>query len=109
MNEYDKYTRITYESMPIGKQRIVLQLTTFDLEKFNKEKGLRKIPTKQVAISYDFDRFDNTPDLMNRMQAQYETFIRNVYDEQIKELKGYIEYLRSQNDRIPLPTWHIEE
>lgn len=36
-------------------------------------------------------------------------FIRNVYDEQIKELKGYIEYLRSQNDRIPLPTWHIEE
>ena len=31
----DKYTKITYQSNPIGKEQIVLYLTTFDLKAFD--------------------------------------------------------------------------
>lgn len=51
--EIDKYTKITYESDPIGKERIVLQLTTLDLEAFEKDQKLEKIPTKIVAKAFE--------------------------------------------------------
>ena len=37
----DKYTKVVYQSEPIGKEKIVLYLTTFDLEAFEKNEKLR--------------------------------------------------------------------
>lgn len=110
MNEY---TKVTYESEPIGKDRIILYLTTFDLEKFDKNKDLHKIPVKRTAVQYEFDRFEslNNQNLINDMQRQYETFIRNVYDAQLKEMQRYIEYLRnSALPYMPKAEWYeLEE
>lgn len=103
----DKYTKITYESEPIGKERIVLQLTTLDLKAFNENKNLKKIPTKRTAIQYEFNRYDLTnQNLIENMQKEYEIFIRHTYEQQIKEMQGYIEFLRSQNDIVPQATWY---
>lgn len=103
----DKYTKITYQSEPIGKERITLVLTTLDLKAFDENKDLKKIPTKRTAIQYEFNRYDLTnQNLIENMQKEYETFIRNTYEQQIKEMQGYIEFLRSQNDRVPQATWY---
>lgn len=105
----NSYTEITYQSEPIGKEKIILYLTTFDLEAFEKDKNLHKIPTKRTAMQYNFDRFEilNNQNLINDMQRQYETFIRNVYDQQLKEMQGYIEYLRnSALPYMPKAEWH---
>lgn len=107
MNEYDKYTRITYQSEPIGKEKIILYLTTFDLEAFDENENLKKIPTKRTAIQYEFDRFEslNNQKLITDMQIQYEKFIRNTYEQQLKEMQGYIEYLRNSAS-MPTARWY---
>lgn len=105
----NKYTKITYQSEPIGKEKIILYLTTFDLEAYDRDEKLSKIPTKRTAMQYEFDRFEslNNQNLINDMQRQYETFIRNVYDQQLKEMQGYIEYLRnSALPYMPKAEWH---
>lgn len=39
---FDKYTKIVYQSEPIGEYGIVLYLTKFDLEAYNKDQELEK-------------------------------------------------------------------
>ena len=103
----DKYTKVVYESCPIGKEKIILYLTTFDLERFKEDEELRKIPTKRTAIQYEFDRFEsmNNQKLITDMQRQYDTFIRNVYEQQLKEMQEYIEYLRNSTS-MPMASWY---
>ena len=38
----DKYTKIVYKTEPIGKEKIILYLTTFDIEAFEKRPKFRK-------------------------------------------------------------------
>ena len=39
----EEYIKIVYQTPPIGKEGIILELTTFDIEKYNKDKELEKI------------------------------------------------------------------
>lgn len=39
---FDKYTKIVYQSEPIGEYGIVLYLTKFDLEAYNRDQELEK-------------------------------------------------------------------
>lgn len=90
------YSKIVYQSEPIGKEHIRLVLTTLDLEKFKEDENLTKIPTKKVAIDYEFNRYDLTnQNLISDLHNQYEDFIKKTYDNQLKEMQGYIEQLRA--------------
>ena len=42
MNNDEKYFKIIYRSEPIGKEKIVLELMTFDIEAFERQKTLTK-------------------------------------------------------------------
>lgn len=92
----NKYTKITYQSDPIGKERIVLYLSTFDLEAFKKNENLEKIPTKRQAISFDFEKKDilNNPNLAIEMNNKFEKMFENTYKKQLEEMQEYIEALR---------------
>jgi len=99
----NKYTKVVYESDPIGKERIVLILTTLDLEKFEKEQ-LEKIPTQQTAKVIDIPKrieMQTGNEVIineyysNMFKAQIEKFIVETYDEQIEKMKAQIEYLKS--------------
>lgn len=95
----NKYTKITYESSPIGADKIILYLTTFDLESFESDKNLEKIPIKKKAIAFDFNKHDltNNYDLLEQMNNTIEAIVRNEYQKQLEEMKSYIEC----NRKIP--------
>ena len=42
----DKYVKVVYESSPMGVERIVLYLTTFDLKRYEQD---QKLEEKQFA------------------------------------------------------------
>ena len=44
--EIMKYIKVTYRSEPIGKEGIVLELTTFDIEKWKNDKQFDNVPGK---------------------------------------------------------------
>lgn len=99
----DKYTKVVYQSDPIGKERIVLYLTTFDLEAFEKDQKLEKIPTQTIAKSFEIpeqlkENSSVCVDINAYNQQMFETmiekFIVETYDEQLQNLKQCVENLR---------------
>ncbi len=102
----EKYTKVIYQSKPIGKEQIVLQLTTFDLEAFKKDQTLEKIPSKRLGIVYSFDKelLINNPNLLQEeMERHFSKMIEETYQKQLEDMKGYIEYLRKNG--IPQAQW----
>lgn len=92
----NKYTKVTYQSEPIGKERIILYLTTFDLEAFEKNEKIEKIPTKIKSVVFEFEKADifNNPNLALEMNNKFEKIFEDTYKKQLEEMKGYIEFLR---------------
>lgn len=85
----DKYIKIVYQSEPIGKDKIILYLTTFDVEAYERDKNIKEIPkkTEQIALdipkSPDFDYISYLEEKLNAYVKQYYGF----YVEQIKASK----------------------
>lgn len=100
----NKYTKVTYQSEPIGKERIVLYLTTFDLEAFEKNEKLEKIPTQRKAIAFEFERNDllNNPNLAEEMNNKFEKMFKEIYEKQLLDMKSYIEI----NRNLPKAQWY---
>ena len=99
----DKYTKITYQTEPIGKEKIILYLTTFDLEAFEKDKQLEKIPTKREATVIEFEKHKlNEINFIDELTYQMEKYIREKYGKQLLEMKSYIE----MNRKIPQAQWY---
>ena len=109
----NKYSKVVYESNPIGKEKIILYLTTFDIEAFEKDQSLEKIPTKTIAKTFDIPKSiigDDTPfgENYNRFQVEVfeaiiEKFIEDTYDEELRKMQTCIETLR--NIKI-VPQWY---
>lgn len=100
----DKYTKITYQSNPIGKEQIILYLTTFDLEAFEKDQSLEKIPTKEVAQVIEFEKVDiNKPNFIDMINDRLEHIVNETYEKQLLEMAGCIEALRKTKI---VPLWY---
>lgn len=100
----DKYTKVVYQSEPIGKEKIILYLTTFDLEAFENDQKLEKIPTQRKAVVFEFNREDiiNKPDLILKMNNRFEEMFNKLYKKQLEEMKNYIEI----NRKLPKAQWY---
>ena len=102
----DKYVKIAYQSEPIGKEEIILYLTTLDLEAFEKDKKLEKIPTTTIAKAFEMPGKLEENSAVNvsinscnqhLLEAMLKNFIVETYVQQINKMKSYIEYLRKGN------------
>ena len=51
----DKYIRIVYRSEPIGKEGIILYLTTFDIDKYNQELNKKEIGIEVFTDDINFN------------------------------------------------------
>ena len=100
----DKYTKVVYQSDPVGKERIVLYLTTFDLDAFEKDEKLEKIPEQRKAVVFEFEKKDilNNPNLAEEMNNKFETMFKDIYEKQLLDMKSYIEY----NRKLPKAQWY---
>lgn len=92
----DKYTKVVYQSEPIGKEKIILYLTTFDLEAFKENEELEKIPTQEKKIAFNCNYYDllNSTNLAEQMSNLLAKEFKDTYEKQLEEMKTYIEFLR---------------
>lgn len=101
-NLFEPYVKITYQSDPIGPENIILYLTTFDLDAFERDQELKELPTKQITMN--FGSFSDaalrsgitTNEFMDRFSLNYiethlENYINDFYTDEINKLKRYIE------------------
>lgn len=91
-----EYTKILYQSEPIGKEKIILKLTTLDLDAFKDNEELEKIPTKELAkvIERPICSLADGNDI-KLMEIRINNYIKEIYGNQIEEMKEYIEQLRA--------------
>ena len=98
----DKYVKIVYQTEPIGSDKIILYLTTFDLEAYERDEKLKQIPTKEISRQFKIPTEPKTAtecyiyqnELIN-LQRNINNFIIDTYDKQLQEMKAHIEYLRN--------------
>ena len=112
----NKYVKVVYRSQPIGKEEIVLELTTFDLEAFKRDEQLEKIPVKRVAKTFEVPKnfIDENSAICtqindyrrNFFETLIEKFVSDTYEKQLEEMKSYIEL----NRKLPKAQWYeVEE
>lgn len=95
----DKYAKIVYESDPIGVERIVLVLTTFDIEKYNEDQRLLEMPKKYECMQYEIPNYvlSDRRELqryLNDLESRVNAFINNRYEYELEIMKNEIEYRR---------------
>ncbi len=90
----DKYTKIVYQSDPIGEEKIVLILTTFDIEAFKNDEKQKHIPKKQVAKVMLIDKSKELPELLTHLEEHLDDLVKEIYSKQIEEMKSIIETQR---------------
>lgn len=96
----NKYIKIVYQSEPIGKEGIILELTTLDLEAFKQDENLKKIPKKKeyIYLEYGKNQLGNSIcETINELNDKINNEINLKYKKQIDEMKSYLEYLRKDN------------
>lgn len=100
----DKYTKVVYQSEPIGKEKIILYLTTFDLEAFKNDEKLETIPEQRKAIAFEFNKSEilNNPNFVEEMNNKFETMFKEIYEKQLLDMKSYIEF----NRKLPKAQWY---
>lgn len=82
----DKYVRVVYQSEPIGKERIILYLTTFDKEAFERDNLFQ---LKEEKIIHEFERAElNRPDFIEMFERNLNTTVKNIYEEKLKEIES---------------------
>ena len=112
----DKYIKIVYESSPIGVERIVLYLTTFDLKRYERDKKLEEKRFAQrielnnaIAPTYN-DLYNNGVSNMLRanQQALYGKYLEEYCNALIKRyyepyVKEAIDIIDTYKDKITTP------
>lgn len=95
----NNYIKVVYRSNPIGKEGIVLEITTFDLEKFKKDEELKKIPEKTKVIYKSVEKKDLlNPDYIS---DELNKIVNDTYRKEIENLKAEVEFLR-QTKIVPM-------
>ena len=80
----DKYVRVIYESNPIGKYKIVLRLTTFDMEAYKRDKEIKnKIESKVFDIPI------NTP--LEIIEERLNEYVKQYYGYELDKFRRFAE------------------
>ena len=91
----NKYSKVIYESTPIGKDNIILELTTFDFDKYEKDQQLQKINKfEKIEIN------KNTDFGANYINANYEYIINRINKEFYYEHEKLMNIIEQQQQKI---------
>ena len=97
---FDKYTKIVYQTPPIGEFGIVLYLTKFDLEAYNKDQELEKSLDSRIAeTNYPLYCSNNYDFLYRELENQTRMLEREIG---LRELERRI--YQAQYKAIPMIT-----
>lgn len=94
----NKYIKVVYRSEPIGKEGIVLELTTFDKEKYEKDQKLQKV--KKIAyVPVPKERIANGI-ITNETQQCIKEYLTERVAEENKKLMEIIENQQKQIEQL---------
>lgn len=84
----NKYVKVVYQSDPIGKEGIILYLTTFDVEKYDEDQQAKLKKREQIYI-----RTFEKEDLLNsyfleQLEKDINNTVIQLYGEQLKKLEN---------------------
>ena len=94
----NKYIKVVYQSDPIGEYGIVLELTTFDFEAYEKDEKLKK-KTQHEKIDIKKFQVDNVLDidlLENHLNKRVDEF----YKSELIKMKNIIEKNKKNNFKV---------
>jgi len=81
----NKYVKVVYQSSPIGKEKIILYLTTIDLDALEKD---NKLIEKEEFIVNEFSK--NELEYAEYLEQNLSTMVKNFYEERIKKIEEII-------------------
>ena len=79
----DKYVKIVYQTEPIGPDKIILYLTTFDKEAFERDQQLEKTETIEFKIQEQNKNIVYIQKMLN-------DYVRCYYEPYVDDLRGLI-------------------
>lgn len=83
----NKYVKIVYQTEPIGKEKIILYLTTFDKEAFEKDQEIER----ETAIAFDVRKQDlQSSDFVEYIGNMLNDYVRRYYEPYVRELQEVI-------------------
>lgn len=84
----NKYVKVVYQSDPIGKEGIILYLTTFDVEKYDEEQKEKLKKREQIYIR-TFEKEDLlNPYFLEQLEKDINNAVIQLYGEQLKKLEN---------------------
>ena len=86
------FVRVVYKTEPIGKEKIVLYLTTIDVDKF-KEKNLRDIPYKEEVREIYISKEVDVIKAINIISEDLNQTVNSFYKFEIERLKEELKYM----------------
>ena len=100
----DKYVKVVYESGPIGIERIVLYLTTFDLKSYEKDQKLEEkrfaqhIELNNAIAPTHNDLYNNG--VVNMLEEYCNALIKRYYEPYVEEA---IDMIDTYKNKITTP------
>lgn len=94
----NEYIKIVYESEPIGPEHIVLYLTTFDIDKYNKDLNKKEVAIK-IPIEKD-ELYENNEYLIF-LEKQLNHYVKNFYGPYVEETRAYLNFLKTTHTIEP--------
>ena len=92
--DLNKYIKVTYQTDPIGQRGIILYLTTFDVEAYEKDKSLIEIPKKEERI---YVSVPNPDESIEWLESRLNTIVKKHYQDEIRRLERLLEKERHEN------------
>lgn len=100
----NKYIKVVYQTEPIGKERIILYLTTFDIEAYDKEQNSIK---QQVKI-FELPKHNlQEPNFIYDIEKMLNDYVKHYYEPYIEELKEIINTKKIMDKTIDLNAKNI--
>ena len=101
----DKYVKIVYQTEPIGPEKIILYLTTFDKEAFDRDQLIEK---REYATSFNIEKRDlQDNNAIVYLEEMLNSYVKKYYEPKIKELEGLINTKKCMDRVIDLNAQNI--
>lgn len=107
----DDYVKITYETPPIGPSKIVLYLTTFDIEKYKKDQEI-ETKTKTLVFEEPNNRgYNSFADIRNSLDNTLYGYSIQQHNMNYYDNAPYYEYLQNSLNNVVMRYYepYVEE
>ena len=84
----NNYVKIVYQTPPIGPHKIILYLTTFDIQQFEYD---QKVIKQRQMIDFEIEKSQmNNPQIIEHFEKMLNDYVKKYYEPYIEQAKTII-------------------